>query len=195
MTIRRSAIIVSGVAVAVSICIGFLVGLSKSDWASWVQAIGSIGAIAGAFYLGERQAKVAERARRELVVAVAEFAFDAAQDTVRFFLYDPDRKRIDSDYLFTRLADGLVALRAVPLHEVGSAEAIKAIIKLRRVIERIEAHKLEFIKASGRFRDAQNDEIREEASRDFAASKGKFESYRQDAQRHFEALKAALVGQ
>lgn len=46
---------------AVLIPIGLLKGLSASDWASWVQAIGSISAILGAFWLTELQVLASRR--------------------------------------------------------------------------------------------------------------------------------------
>lgn len=44
-------------AIAALLGTGLAAGLSKSDWASWVQAVGSIGAIIGAVWVGYRQSK------------------------------------------------------------------------------------------------------------------------------------------
>lgn len=51
--------------------------LSKSDWASWVQAIGSIAAILFAYVLGEKQAKVAFASVREADKIAAQRKFDS----------------------------------------------------------------------------------------------------------------------
>ncbi|MBY0237895.1 MAG: hypothetical protein K2X55_01125 [Burkholderiaceae bacterium] len=68
--------------------------LSKSDWASWVQAIGSIGAIVGAFAIAQSQharertkAVDAELIARTLairnMVQIASFSLEAAEHLVR----------------------------------------------------------------------------------------------------------------
>ena len=62
-------------------------GLSPSDWAAWVQAIGSIAAIFGAYSLANRQQKIAERTRfidrLELELQYASAAGNLSQDTYR----------------------------------------------------------------------------------------------------------------
>lgn len=62
-------------------------GMKPADWASWVQAVGSIGAIVGTWYATKAQLLHSERARQRQAlednVANAQIAFDLVIDTSR----------------------------------------------------------------------------------------------------------------
>lgn len=66
---------------------GYGCGLKPADWASWVQAFGSIGAIIGTWYATKTQLLHDERTRKkqslEDDVANAQIAFDLVTDTSR----------------------------------------------------------------------------------------------------------------
>lgn len=125
------------------IIVGNRADLSKSDWATWVQAVGSIGAIFAAFMIGARQADVAlmsvreaahltEKRRIEAVLGMVEFANSLADKCLDLFREDGYSRLA---YVLTQVDDPLenltVALNAIPMHEIGSAHAVSALIQLR----------------------------------------------------------------
>jgi hypothetical protein len=104
-------------------------GLSKTDWAAWVQAIGSIGAILGAFYLGSRQAQWQARAEDRRIRAKYLSIANVAIGYVEVIL---DSARPDSGGMLLagieaqRLIETTSAMKAIPLHELGSPDVIVA---------------------------------------------------------------------
>lgn len=73
----------AGTGVGLLIAWGLIAGLSKSDWASWVQAVGSIGALLLAFWLGHR-----DTVRRRLDEETQRRAsIDYALSTVQYAVY------------------------------------------------------------------------------------------------------------
>lgn len=114
----------------------------SSDLAAWVQGIGSIGAIAAAYFLGERQASRNERLQRSLAEAQIEQqrgAFYAIAESVRDFAIDVDRA-FSPDSNWNRMRASVLlgdvtkfhtdVLRAVPFHELGSAVVVRGFMKL-----------------------------------------------------------------
>lgn len=104
----------------------------SSDWAAWVQAVGSIGAIGGSFYLGSRQAqwqiREARNVDRQKYLAIAEVTRGCLERIKK----TADLAITDSTDLLYVLADtqlldqSACALEGVQLHEVGSAKVIVA---------------------------------------------------------------------
>jgi hypothetical protein len=106
----------------------------SADAAAWVQAVGSIAAIAGAFYIGARQAKAQELARqrqaregerrkRSQCLAIAETAVGYAR---RLVPEEPSGVLLASGNDADRLGEVVTAMQAIPLHEIGSADVIVA---------------------------------------------------------------------
>jgi hypothetical protein len=110
----------------------------SSDWAAWVQAVGSIVAIFGAYFVGERQSRatlraahethqLAERTRREGIFAVIQAAHARAKE-FEGALDDETRLKMHDVY-HPSLIDSLVELMAkLPVSELGSYQAINAFI-------------------------------------------------------------------
>jgi hypothetical protein len=101
----------------------------SSDWASWVQAVGSIGAIVGSFYLGSRQAqwqaREQDRRTRAKYLSIAEAAMgyvDVISDCCR-----PDSGGILlAGVEAQRLLEVTATMESIALHEIGSADTIVA---------------------------------------------------------------------
>jgi hypothetical protein len=110
--------------------------------AAWFQAVGSIAAIAGAFYISERQTKAAlrslvaaqsaqEKARQRSILAIAEAADEHARRIGDAFSKDDIYVALAFVYDKT-IIDGVVgALSNAPVHEVGSRDAVMALLSLR----------------------------------------------------------------
>lgn len=122
---------------------------STPGLAAWVQAIGGILAILGAYFIGERQAskelknsqKLArdqERERRVAILEVAKMAMQSAQKIDEIFSSAKDIDlvtRMLSEY-HPKILDGRVAaLAAIPLHTLGSSSAVAALLDLRDQLE------------------------------------------------------------
>lgn len=114
-----------------------------NEWAAWVQAIGSIAAIAGSFFLGERQSKKAIEAVR--------FGDSLALNRKRVVLWDLVSATVDIatearkifkedsfgylDFVIQNAEENLAELireiSLIPLHEVASAESSKHLVSLK----------------------------------------------------------------
>lgn len=116
--------------------------LKAADWASWVQAFGSIGAIVGAWIIGRAQSKSAlehalqlrDREHVERVRAlfpIAARAFELVQDL--------EREPCDSYYQITYSESSfrtcLKALAAIPLHELGSYALVQGYMEMQQALE------------------------------------------------------------
>jgi len=127
-------------------------GPKSSEAASWVQAIGSISAIFGAFLFGERQAKhahntaLAVQDRERLRKSAAFLAIcTAAGEHVDLIESIFCRRPYDG---FSRLAQFkessieqiIKALQSIPIHEVGSADAVISLLHLIENLEWVLVH-------------------------------------------------------
>lgn len=128
---------------------GFLSGVfaahlpgDSSAWASWIQAVGSIVAILGAYYVGERQGRtalasverghtLAERAKRRAILAIGEAAFERAKKIENVLKGEKPRENmfLVYDKSIARSISG--ALSAIQLQDVGSREGVLAILDIR----------------------------------------------------------------
>ncbi|MBW0450880.1 hypothetical protein [Paraburkholderia phenoliruptrix] len=130
-----SAVLVVGAVIAVQ----NIWCLSKSDWASWVQAVGSIAAIIGAYIVGERQSRAAvesvreahritEASRQASMFAVIKAAHNRAQ-LIRDALDDemPPLKLI-AVYHPSIIDSLLASMSALNVAEIGSDEAVGAFV-------------------------------------------------------------------
>jgi hypothetical protein len=120
-----------------------LENLTASDWAAWAQAVGSIGAIIAAFLVGRQQAKAAiaavveahtlqETGRLKSILAIGEAAFDRAKRIGEAISrHETDPVAIYNVYDPTVINSMAAALTSVPAHEIGSRDAVIAILDLR----------------------------------------------------------------
>ncbi|MDR5832244.1 hypothetical protein P9250_30735 [Caballeronia sp. LP006] len=107
-------------------------------------------AIVGAYLIGERQASAAQRqndanvqareqARRLAYIEIGRVAMDAAREYNESFEAGSTGSLLLSLTASPgRLLDAADALKQIPLHEVGSAEAISAIAGLRATLLSLE---------------------------------------------------------
>ena len=134
--------------------------LKAADWAAWVQAVGSIGAIAGAFWIADRQSKTAieaikleagqaARDKRTSAIAIVDAAFERAR-VIRASIEGIDPMDAKSNLYITydkSITEGLVrALSGIPMHEIGSSKAVASLLLftdqftfLDRAIEKFHA--------------------------------------------------------
>lgn len=123
---------------------GYASNLNKSEWASWVQAAGSVLAIVAAFVLGERQSvkalegiRTAERLvvqrKIECIIGIADACAEFGKQhgaafqphgfpylTIMITEWDVDIRHL------------VTALDAIPIHEIGSMNAVSALIELKK---------------------------------------------------------------
>ncbi|WP_156545739.1 hypothetical protein [Cupriavidus sp. D384] len=103
----------------------------RNAMASWLQAIGSIGAILGAIWVVRYQGDLALRARRQAFLAVAEAAKTRADDFAAL-LEGKDARQSMTVHFHQSIIDGLVgALSAMPVHELNSRESVIAMLTIR----------------------------------------------------------------
>lgn len=106
-------------------------GMTKGDWASWVQAIGSIATIAGAYWIGERQFKKTIRSKRESLIAVAEAAKDIALKVDHYFESTNTRMNLLL-YCDKSVIELMAATMAqAPAHELGSSLSVKSYLAIQ----------------------------------------------------------------
>ncbi|MFL1556245.1 hypothetical protein [Pseudomonas sp. O11] len=111
-----------------------LVKLNSSEWASWVQAIGSVAAIWAALIIGRKQLAAQQAAeiegRRAKALAfqsVVRYAVEQAENINSYIQFLPDQREFISCWNREDLEiiDGAIdSLRAIPVHELGSYELI-----------------------------------------------------------------------
>lgn len=132
------------------IAIGCYTNLSKADWASWVQAVGSIAAISIGFILADRQSRSAAlQLRRERLVvddeqarcalAVAMFVRAKLEPALQE-MRSPGSVRgyleISADYMDF---DGVKrAIDSVPLFQLRSAEAMEGVLLLNACLSKVQ---------------------------------------------------------
>lgn len=113
--------------------------------ASWVQAVGSIAAIIGAYLIGERQSAElrrqqlrTQRERLSAYVAIVNVAVERASD-LETFICQPGLRRSVIDQFLTKspVSAAADALRGVPLQEWLTPEAITAASSLVLHLERL----------------------------------------------------------
>ncbi|WP_253192962.1 hypothetical protein [Burkholderia cenocepacia] len=139
--------------VALGIVLAFLVYAFKRQSegaAAWIQAIGSIAAILGAYWIGERQSAAnlkharemderALRRRLDAYIAVVEGARDQAGNVARLAssLNRADFYRTWEGQNGPILAGALTAVEQIPLQELGSATAVRALIIIKSALSQM----------------------------------------------------------
>lgn len=109
--------------------------LSKPAAPGWMQAIGAIIALVVAVWVPNRQANKTRKERRESMLAVAEAAQEYAR-RIRDVVNESDfsipqlSPRIYEVYDASVIRGVVRALRAIPVHDLGSRNAVIAILSL-----------------------------------------------------------------
>lgn len=111
----------------------------KSDAvAAWVQAFGSIAAIVGAVWIGNRQVQAAlstearaSAGRRKSILAIAEAAYEHSERFRRLLAQSDPRASLSLNYHESIINGVAEALGSVPFHEVGSRDGVMALLSLR----------------------------------------------------------------
>lgn len=121
---------------------GFIVGLfvtaffkylpsNSGEWASWVQAVGSIGAIVGAVWVASSQSADARREKQAAIFAVAHAAVEEARK-IRSYLQASDPEvELSTSYHKSILESYFGALSSCPVYELHSPKAVTALLMLR----------------------------------------------------------------
>ena len=106
-------------------------GLNKSEWAGWVQAIGSILAVVGA-WLGIRyQLERSEQKRVEAILAVAEAGIERVELVARLMDEQDPQIALVRDFHQAMLDGILIAFKGVPVHELQSGRGVIAFMGLQ----------------------------------------------------------------
>jgi len=127
---------------------GFAADLNKSEWASWVQAIGSILAIVGSFWIGrsqiEAQTRLAKQARKDVLNdrhATIQGALDRAfqvclnvDEYIRNPEKEPVRPRVFS-YIKAQVPAAQRLLDEIPLFELGSDVLVYTVLDFKSVMQ------------------------------------------------------------
>jgi hypothetical protein len=135
---------------------------SSSDAASWIQAIGSIGAIVGAFFLGKRQAQEARQLAQEMVDKEREIlrrqyktmllVVIVAAETAAEYVIESSLAKFDQIWHSTirdDLNSALSAFAGVPMHGLGNATEIYDSITAVNLAKRIETEIVQVMRAEG----------------------------------------------
>lgn len=124
--------------------------MTPSDWAAWVQAVGSIGAIIAGFRVANKQSKnAAAQARLDRLEAdddrltaafsVAMYAADLIHEAAR----QAASRASVGGYLevscyYLDFEGAARALQAIPLHDLRSSAMIGGLLKIHRCVESID---------------------------------------------------------
>lgn len=116
--------------------------LTKSDWAAWVQAIGSMGAIVGAWRIGSRQSQAAfrhaldlreieQQERLRAIFPIATHAFELIGELAD----QPFETYYRKSYSATAFQSCLRAINAIPLHELGRYGLVEGYMSLQSALD------------------------------------------------------------
>ena len=174
-------------------------GLASAEAASWVQAIGTVTALFAAYILGERQAQHALRTataiqdrehdrKNAAFLAICLVARDNADCIGRIFYTQPyDGFRRLAEYQESATNDIVKALRAIPVHDVGSASATTALLNLIQDLSMLTILIEAFDGGIVYRTNSQNAEMIFQDTRNEIGRKV------EKISRHYEALEAELV--
>jgi hypothetical protein len=124
--------------------------VTSQDFAAWVQAIGSIGAIAAAIYILDRQNRNAEKLQRRAedisvlrkysgIAAIVDHANDLIQDA-RVRLCDPHMRAdfFGISYSPAAFHDVERALVAIPLHDLWSYQMVVGVREMCDLVRAVK---------------------------------------------------------
>lgn len=134
--------------------------------ASWVQAIGSIGAILGAVWVAKHQQRVEMTKRRDAIFAVATAAV-LRTDEIAKHLEHKDPQSAMALHFHRSITDSVIsAMNSVPLHDIGTPNAILAFASMRDQIGFLTCSVEQLV--AGPWRHEELGKHLERAKRDFA---------------------------
>jgi hypothetical protein len=122
---------------------GIQLKFTRADWPAWVQAVGSIAAIIGAYWVSGIQIKAdtvaaveaearAQRRQRGSILAIAKAAIEVVDVLPKAADHNLQGRLAVSILYDKRVFEGFInALEAVPIHELGSARAVTALLGLK----------------------------------------------------------------
>jgi hypothetical protein len=140
--------------------IGATFDLNKSEWAAWVQAVGSITAIGGAFVLGEIQArsslanelKIRQRdleRKNKSILSIAATAREYAVAMEAMYQFGPPNlMELQFKYDSETLGHVINAIDVVPMHDLGSIEAVFALLQIKTSTVYLHKHLDKDLKAA-----------------------------------------------
>jgi hypothetical protein len=148
------AVLMTAVAFALFLCGVFAASFiqkpptTSTDWAAWVQAVGSIGAIIGAIWIASRQHQkaldAAKAAERERHVRVMEVLVSIAGDVLRFFQHMAEQgPKIQSGELTQNVllittqnwaSQTGAALNEVPIFDLPFAEVTQDLVGIKQMV-------------------------------------------------------------
>jgi hypothetical protein len=118
--------------------LGLFLGLASSEWAAWVQALGTIGAVCGAFAVHVLRSNASRKEQLKSIVAVVR-ATDEFAETIYTAFRGPGGLALETALIEAHdkiiIAAFVRALNELPLQIVGSAEGVIALLSLRIQVE------------------------------------------------------------
>lgn len=105
--------------------------LDAAAWASWVQAVGSIGAILGAFWVANRQNRSGREEKQIAILAVAHAAVVEARRFRAMLIEEDPEMELYLNFHRSITDSYFAALSNCPVHELQSPVAVTAHLRLR----------------------------------------------------------------
>lgn len=140
----------AGAVLATLVGIGIASDLDKSEWAAWVQAFGSVGAIAGSYLIGrwqsereddhaQRMALLAKREKWAAVKAVLDDIYHQCLDVADQFDHPgtPLAAPFAPHYDGRKFAKSLERVESIPVFELNSDRLAGPIIDFQREARRV----------------------------------------------------------
>jgi hypothetical protein len=170
--------------------------------AAWIQALGSILAVLGAYWLGGRQSKAAlsnsmrmhdvERdQRRQAIVAImaaTKVYIDGLASIVQNT--DSDRRLFGHQYDDQTIVGFIDALSQIPIYEIGSAEAVTGLLCFKNEVIFLRSNITAFLEARVPAGTVLYVHQNRDSSGDLKISKNQ-----KEISIHFESTKLALLGE
>lgn len=125
---------------------GLVCDLTKSDWSSWVQAVGSVAAIVGAFFFGRSQsirdrenalhlAQVANKEKWSTVKAIIDNLYRQCRDVAPGFANEEEEFgniAFVLSYNKDQFDEAVKLVESIPLFELNSEALARCVIDFRR---------------------------------------------------------------
>lgn len=137
--------------IAFTVVIKLFPSLEDDAAAGWAQAFGAVIAIAGSYYLGERQAntalknailmdELARAKKRSAIIAIADTARKVAEPiSERYDLNNRHKFALLVVYNKQIFSGHIDAIAAIPVHEIGSADGVTALLGLKNCMIEMQA--------------------------------------------------------
>lgn len=127
------------------VVIGLYFDLSKSEWAAWVQSVGSIAAIGLAFHLGRlehaRAVKAAEEAihgHQECVFSLLWCARENFRECLEAYSHGIGWTK-DHMIIFSKITASRIAIEAYQLSGIGSPQIVIGVLKATAALRSMES--------------------------------------------------------